>query len=48
MNVQGVTVGLLALVLIISCAGNDIDDPTKQQFEAAFQGMYCFFFIQLD
>lgn len=36
---QGATVGLLALVLVI-CASNDVDDPLKQQFEAAFQGMY--------
>lgn len=39
MNVQGAIVGLLALVLVIS-AGNDVDDPAKLQFEAAFQGMY--------
>lgn len=35
--------GLLALVLVIS-AGNEVDDLSKLQFEAAFQGMYLFGF----
>lgn len=46
MNVWGATVGLLALVVVI-CAGNgnDVDDPSKLQFEAAFQGMYFFMYL---
>lgn len=43
MYVQGATVGLLALVLVICADGNDVDDPLKTQFEAAFQGMYHFY-----
>lgn len=40
MRVTGVTVGLLALIFVARAGNNDVDDPAKIQFEAAFQGMF--------
>lgn len=34
---RGAVLGVFALAFLL-CSGNDADDPSKMQFEAAFQG----------